>query len=90
MKSVSSTEIQTRFGAYLDVALSEPVEILRWGQPKVVMVACNDYDRLIEIERTWLQARAEMAERDGYIGVEETHRLLGLTAPKRSRRSSAA
>jgi len=48
MKSMSAKDAKNAFGLLLDTARAEPVSIEKHGRPVVVVLAVEEYERLIE------------------------------------------
>lgn len=48
---VTAATVSKNFGAYQDAAIREPVIITRNGRPKTVLMAYEDYVRLIKRDR---------------------------------------
>ncbi len=72
----SATEVKNRFGEYLEKARHEPVIVEKTGRKYVVMINHEEYERLQALEdQQWALAAAE-AQKSGYIGTEETMKLL--------------
>ena len=72
----SATEVKNRFGEYLEKARHEPVMVEKTGRKYVVMINHEEYERLQALEdQQWALAAAE-AQKSGYIGTEETMKLL--------------
>lgn len=46
MRTVSSAEVQKNFGAFREVAASEPLLVQHYGQPSVVIISFEEYERL--------------------------------------------
>ena len=76
MKTFAAREAKNEFGRLLDTARREPVTIEKKGRPVAVLLSIEDYERLAALEDAWWGARAEEAEREGFIGPEESERLL--------------
>ncbi len=72
----TATEVKNHFGEFLEKARHSPVMVEKTGRKYVVMVSHEEYERLQAIEdRQWALAAAE-AQKSGYIGVEESMKLL--------------
>ena len=48
---VSAKEVASKFGFYTDEALQRPVGIQRHGKTRIVMIALNEYERLLRRDR---------------------------------------
>jgi prevent-host-death family protein len=51
MMTVSSVEFQRNFGHYQDVALTEPVAVMRNGRERLVVLSADEYHRLKKRDR---------------------------------------
>ena len=76
MKTFAASEAKNGFGRLLDTARREPVTIEKKGRPVAVVLAIEEYERLEALEDAWWAARAEEAEREGFVGPEEGERLM--------------
>jgi prevent-host-death family protein len=76
MKSISATELKTKTGETLDMVQREAVAIKKNGRSVAVIVPQADYEHLIKMEDAYLLARAKAAEKEGYLGVEQTAKFL--------------
>lgn len=76
MKSMSAKEAKQSFGVLLEAAQREPVTITRNGREVAVLLSKEDFVRLEALEDAMWAARAEEAMKEGYIGVEESEKLL--------------
>lgn len=72
----TATEVKNRFGEYLEKARHAPVTVEKTGRKYVVMVSYEEYERLQAIEDRQRAMAAEEAQKSGYIGTEETMKLL--------------
>ena len=72
MKSIKATEIKQRLGRYLQMAVTEPVVIERTGRPFAVIVSIEEYERLVRLEDAYWTERTRQAEKEGFLGVEES------------------
>ncbi len=76
MTSATATEVQTRFGEYVDRAQQEPVSIKKNGRKYAVLLSQAEYERLQGVEdRHWGQMAAE-AKKNGMLTPEETMAFL--------------
>ena len=72
----TATEVKNRFGEYLEKARHQPVIVEKTGRKYAVIVSYEEYERLQAIEdRQWALA-AEEAQKSGYVGTEETMKVL--------------
>ena len=80
MKLFSASDARRRFGRLLKTAKREPVTITKNGRAAAMMLSVSDKELIAAVEgfleeRYWGERVAE-AERGGYIGVEESNRIL--------------
>ena len=73
MPQVSSAEVQRNFGAYREIAEAEPVTVLHYNKPAVVIMSAAEYARLKRRDKQvmltedlpeWLIERIATAEMD--------------------------
>lgn len=76
MQIVGSGEVRNRFGALLDLVQREPVTIAKNGRPVAVVMSAVEYERLMAYEDYVLLQKIEQAEKEGFLGVEETAAFL--------------
>ena len=72
---ISSTELKTHLGEYLNEAMRKPVFIKR-HKSEAVLISREEYDRLQNLEDAYLMNEIHLAEQNGYIGVEETMKKM--------------
>lgn len=60
---VTAATVSKNFGAYQDAAIREPVIITRNGRPKTVLIAYEDYLRLMKRDR-YAELTAELSDDD--------------------------
>ncbi|MSO92237.1 MAG: type II toxin-antitoxin system Phd/YefM family antitoxin [Rhodospirillales bacterium] len=77
MKTVAAKDAKNRFGELLDTARREPVTIEKNGRPVAVVLSSEEYERLESLENAYWIKRAEAAEKAGYLGPDESEKLLG-------------
>ena len=68
----TATEVKNKFGKFSDIARSEPVIVEKTGRKAIVLIAFEEYERLIQIEDAYWAEKAARAEADGYVGLEES------------------
>jgi len=68
----TATEVKNKFGKFSDIARNEPVIVEKTGRKSIVLIAFEEYERLIQIEDAYWGEKAARAEADGYIGPEES------------------
>ena len=75
-KMATATEVKNRFGEFIEKARHEPVTVEKTGRKYVVIISHEEFERLQAIEdRQWAMAATE-AQKSGYVGTEETMKLL--------------
>jgi prevent-host-death family protein len=52
MQQVSSADVQKNFGEYRLVAENEPVHVMHYNKPSVVIVSAEEYNRLKARDKT--------------------------------------
>lgn len=72
----NSTEVKNNFGRYLDASSREPVEVTKSGRRVAILLSTEEYDRLSTLEDAYWGERALAAATGGFIGPEESMRLL--------------
>jgi prevent-host-death family protein len=80
MKSFTASDARRRFGRLLEIALREPVTITKNGRAAARMLSASDEGMIAAVEevleeRYWGERIAD-AERGGYIGAQESNRIL--------------
>ena len=80
MKSFTASDARRRFCVLLETAHREPVTITKNGRVAAVVISASDNELTSAMEgfleeRQWRERVAD-AERGGYIGVEESGRIL--------------
>jgi len=63
MKTVTAAEASKNFGAFQDAAMRDPVVITKNGRPRTVLLAYEDYQRLLRRDRQ-VQLTTELSEAD--------------------------
>jgi prevent-host-death family protein len=76
VKTMAAKEAKQSFGQLLDDAQREPVQIERNGRPVAVVISAAEFERFEALEDAYWGRLAEEAEKEGYLGVEESERLL--------------
>lgn len=77
MKALAAKDAKNGFGRLLDMAQREPVTIEKKGRPVAVMLSTEEYERLESLEEQHWANRAAQAEKEGFIGQDESESLLG-------------
>ena len=73
---VSATDLKNKLGQYLEAALFEPVIVEKSGRPSSVVISFKEFQRLLELEDKLWALEAAAAEKEGFIGVEESAKFL--------------
>ena len=79
MTTATSTEVQTRFGEYVDRAQQEPVSIKKNGRKYAVLLSQTEYERLQAAEDRQWGLMAQEAKKGGMLTPEETMAFLSET-----------
>jgi len=85
--TVTAAAVSKNFGAYQDAAVREPVIITKNGRPRTVLIAYEDYQRLMRRERR-VELTAELTDADiaaieaSEMDPELDHLNAELTADK--------
>jgi len=72
----SATDLKTNFGTYLQKAITEPVIIEKNHRSMAVLVSYEEYERLSMIEDRYWAQRAIEAEKEGFLGPDESLKYL--------------
>jgi len=70
MKTITAAAAKNAFGKFLDMARREPVVVTKNDRPVGVFLSMED------LEDTIWGERALKAHREGYVGAEESDKLL--------------
>jgi len=76
MEKIAATEAQNKFDELVDLARRSPIEITKKGRGVVVMLACEEYRRLRDLEDEVLALRALAVEQEGMVSTKESDDLL--------------
>ena len=76
MKSFPASDLKTRLGDMFMAAAREPVQITKRGKEAYVLMSEEQYRRFVAIEDAQWAEKARAAARGGFLGVDETQRLL--------------
>ena len=68
----TATEVKNKFGKFSDIARNEPVIVEKTGRKAIVLIAFEEYERLIQIEDAYWGEKAARAETDGYVGPKQS------------------
>ena len=80
MTLFTASDARRRLGRLLETVQREPVTITKNGRAVAIIVPSSDNDLILEMQefledRQWCERVAD-AERGGYIGVQESKRIL--------------
>ena len=80
MTLFTASDARRRFGRLLETARREPVTITKNGRAAAMMLPASDKELIAAVkgfleERYWGERIAD-AERGGYIGAQESNRIL--------------
>ena len=73
---VTATELKNRLGQYLDAAETDPVIVEKSGRIKSVLISNAMYEKFLAYEDAFWATKAQIAEEEGYLGVDATADLL--------------
>jgi prevent-host-death family protein len=76
MKTITATEAKNKLGLYMRKAEGEPVLVEVAKRPTVVLLSYGEFARLKKLEDEYWNKRAREAVKSGYIGSEESIKLL--------------
>jgi antitoxin Phd len=76
MKTATATDVKDKFGEYLEHARSEAIEVRKTGRPVAVLLAWDEYERLMALDEAWWADQARKAEKRGYAGPASTMKLI--------------
>ena len=76
MISVNATELKNRMGRYLQKSVTEPVVIEKTHRPFAVLLSYDEYERLRRLEDAYWIEKAKQAEKEGFIGIEESMKFI--------------
>jgi antitoxin Phd len=79
MQQVSTTELKNRLGLYLDISETAPVIIQKSGRVKSVLISNSMYKEFLAYEDAYWAAKANAAEKQGYLGTEASEELLNIS-----------
>lgn len=72
----TTAEVESRFDEFLDLVQEQPIVIEEEGRPRAVMLAYDEYDRLQRMDDYFWGKRALEAEKEGFVGHEESMRFI--------------
>jgi prevent-host-death family protein len=73
---VTATEFKRNLGQYLDASERGPVTITKSGRAKSVLISSELYQKFMAMEDAYWAQRAKQAEAGGYLGEDETDKLI--------------
>ncbi len=73
---VTATEFKRKLGQYMDAAERGPVVIKKSGRVKSVLISSQLYENFLAMEDAYWAQQAKQAEAGGYLGEDETEKLL--------------
>lgn len=76
MKIETATNAKIQFGRLLDEAILEPIVIERARRKIAVILSFYEYEKLLAAEDKYWAEKARSAEKDGFIGVRESEKLI--------------
>jgi len=76
MVKVTSKEAKDKFGVVMDAARREPVTVTKHNRPSVVIMSVERYEELEALEDKVWSAKAQEAEKGGYLSAEESEALI--------------
>lgn len=76
MVNISATEFKNKLGQYLETSIREPIVVEKSGRPASVLISYAEFQRFIELEDEAWGVRALEAAKEGYLGVDESARLI--------------
>ena len=85
MKTANATDVKNRFGEYLDQARREPLGVLKTGRPVAVLLAWDEYERLVALDDAWWAEQARKAEHKGYAGTAAAMKLINRRMREKTR-----
>ena len=74
--TLTASQAKEKIGEALDRTLREDVTITRQGRPVAALIDFEEYERLRRREDAYWAARADEARKSGFLGPEETMRVL--------------
>jgi len=78
----NATEFKNHFGEYLQKIYQEPVIVEKSGKPSAVLISYALFEKFSRLENFYWGMRAEQAEKEGFLGSEETEKKLKDLAKK--------
>ena len=69
----NATSLKNHLGKYLQSSIKEPVIIEKSGHPSAVLISYDEFEKLSLYEDFYWSMLAAQAEKEGYLGIEETN-----------------
>jgi antitoxin Phd len=85
VKTATATELKNKLGEYLEQARNEPIEVRKTGRPVAVLMAWDEYERLVALDDAWWAEQARKAERKGYAGPAAAIKLINRRMREKAR-----
>jgi prevent-host-death family protein len=77
MDTVSAVDAKTHFGALLDTAQANPVQISKHGRPVAYVLSSAEYERLQMLEElTWETAAAKVEAEGEFLSAADSDKFL--------------
>jgi prevent-host-death family protein len=72
----NATDFKNHLGRYLEASVKEPVVIEKSGRASAVLVSFEGFEKLSQYEDFYWSMQAAQAEKEGYLGTDETANRL--------------
>ncbi len=72
----NATSLKNKLGKYIDASITEPVIVEKFGRPTSVLISFDYYEKLSKYEDFYWGFMAKEAEKEGYLGVDESAKIL--------------
>ncbi len=79
---INATSLKNNLGRYLQSSIKEPVIVEKSGHPSAVLISYDEFEKLSQYEDFYWSMLASKAEKEGYLGVEETAKRLNKYAKR--------
>ena len=76
MKTISSTQARQNFRDIINIAVKEPVSILKKNKPVATIISSDRYQELKKLEDTLYIKAAKLAIDEGLVSKQESKDLL--------------
>lgn len=76
MIKMNAKDAQAHFGEIMSTIRKEPVAITRYGKEAAVVISHDEYQKFQNLEELYWFLKAEEAEKEGYLSLEDTESLL--------------